>query len=135
MINIFDRVLKIIARNYAGRFLELVFPGEKVWITETAENVELSVPEQRVDFVHKFLYNEQQYLLHFEFQLEHRADLPKRLFIYSALLTLQFSLPVVSLLLLLERRTGEIPNDYTVCVGNRVTNLVRYKVLKLWDHE
>lgn len=135
MINVFDRVLKIIARDYAGRFLELAFPGENVRITETAENVELSVPEQRVDFVHKFIYNEQQYLLHFEFQLEHRADLPKRLFIYSALLTLQFSLPVVSLLLLLERRAGEFPNDYIVRVGNRVTNLFRYQVLKLWDYE
>nr|MBC8462649.1 hypothetical protein [Deltaproteobacteria bacterium] len=89
-INIFDRALKIIARDHAEIFLKLAFPREKINLVGTLENVELSLPEERVDFVHELEYNGEEYLLHLEFQLQHRKDFPKRVFIYSGELTDQF---------------------------------------------
>ena len=41
-INIFDRTLKIIARNYADLLLRLAFPDVPVRLVGTLENVELS---------------------------------------------------------------------------------------------
>jgi len=134
-INIFDRTLKIIARDHAEIFLKLAFPGEKIKLVGTLENVELSLPEERVDFVHELEYNGQEYLLHLEFQLQHKKDFPKRVFIYSAELTDQFDKSVISLVLYLEQRESSLPEDYKVSLGNNVINRFSYPVLKLWEYE
>ncbi|MFQ6040262.1 MAG: hypothetical protein ACE5PV_05350 [Candidatus Poribacteria bacterium] len=134
-INIFDRTLKIIARDHADVFLKLAFPGEKIKLVGTLENVELSLPEERVDFVHELEYNGEEYLLHLEFQLQHKRNFPKKVFIYSAELTDQFDKSVISLVLYLQQRESPIPESYTVPLGNNVINRFSYPVLKLWDYE
>ena len=134
-INIFDRTLKIIARDHAEVFLKLAFPEEKINLVGTLENVELSLPEERVDFVHELEYNGEEYLLHIEFQLQHKKDFPKRVFVYSAELTDQFDKSVISLALYLLRRESPIPESYTVSLGNNVINRFSYPSLKVWDYE
>jgi len=62
-INIFDRVMKIIARDYAETFLQIAFPDEEIKLVGTLENVELTLPEERVDFVHQLSYNWDRYSL------------------------------------------------------------------------
>lgn len=83
-INVFDRVMKIIAREHAETFLQIAFPGEEITLVGTLENVELTLPEERVDFMHQLSYNDKKYLLHLEFQLRHKINFPRRMFIYSA---------------------------------------------------
>ncbi|HIE30588.1 TPA: hypothetical protein EYP66_25295 [Candidatus Poribacteria bacterium] len=134
-VNIFDRTLKIIARDHAEVFLKLAFPDEKIDLVGTLENVELSLPAERVDFVHEIEYNSEEYLLHIKFQLQHKQDLPKRVFVYSAELTDQFDKPVISLALYLQRRESPIPENYTVSLGKDVINRFSYPVLKIWDYE
>ncbi len=134
-INVFDRVLKILARNYAALFLRLAFPDEPLQLAGTLENVELSLPEERVDFVHRVVYHDEELIFHLEFQLQHRPDFPKRQFIYPAALTKQFQRPVITLALYLERRESPIPNEYVVRLGKRVVNRFTYPLLKLWDYE
>lgn len=134
-INIFDRTMKIIARDHAETFLKLAFPGEKIKLVGTLENVELSLPEERVDFVHELEYDDQEYILHIEFQLQHKKDFPKRVFVYSAELTDQFDKPVISLALYLERRETPFPEEYTVSLGKNEINRFIYPVLKIWDYE
>jgi len=131
--NVFDRVLKIIARDYAELFLQLAFPGLGLRLIETLENVELALPEKRVDFLHRVEWGDEEYLLHLEFQLRHRADFPRRMFHYSAMLSIQFKEPVLSLALYLEPRKKPIPNEYVVKVGDAVVNRFSYPVLKLWE--
>ena len=92
MINIFDRTLKIIARNHAQTFLRLAFPESEIELLGVVENVEISLSVKPVDFVHRVLHQGQEYILHLEFQLEHQADLPQRTFVTSAELTDQFKL-------------------------------------------
>jgi len=134
-INVFDRVMKIIAREHAETFLQIAFPDENITLVGTLENVELTLPEERVDFVHQLSYHDEEYLLHLEFQLRHKSDFPKRMFIYSAELTDLFDLPVISLVLYLERRQAPLPDSYTVCLGDKIINRFSYQILKLWEYE
>ncbi len=133
--NLFDRALKVLACHYAETFLRLAFPDAAVQVVGTEANVELALPEKWVDFIHRVRFNGREYVFHLEFQLEHRADLPKRVFIYSAGLTDKYDLPVVTLVLYLERRASAAPTEYAVEFAGTVTNRFTYRVLRLWDYE
>jgi hypothetical protein len=132
--DLFDQTLKIIARNYAGTFLQLAFPNIPVRLLGTAENVELSLPSRPVDFVHRVEYEGQEYILHLEFQYEHEADFPQRMCAYYGLLTEQFKVPVLSLALYLNPRKAALPNEYAVGLGAHAVNRFVYPVLRLWDY-
>ncbi len=131
--NVFDRTLKVIGRDYADVFLQLAFPKLELRLVETLENVELALPERRVDFIHRVEWGDEEYILHLEFQLRHRAEFPRRMFEYSAALSMQFGEPVLSLALYLEPRKAPIPNEYVVKVGDEIINRFSYPVLKLWE--
>jgi len=133
-INIFDRTLKIIARNYADLLLRLAFPDVPVRLVGTLENVELSLPVRAVDFVHRVEYETQEYILHLEFQLEHQAGFPQRMCGYYGALTEQFEQPVMTLALYLKPRRSAIPNEYVVTLGEQVVNRFTYPVIPLWDY-
>ncbi|HIQ06565.1 MAG TPA: hypothetical protein EYH31_12945, partial [Anaerolineae bacterium] len=67
--DIFDRVLKILARDHVEAFLRLTHPGARVQVIGTEENVELTIPGERVDFIHRILDDGVEKLYHLEFQL------------------------------------------------------------------
>ncbi len=135
-IPIFDRVFKVLARDYAASFLRLALPDVSLRLVGLLENVELTLPDRRVDFLHRVEDDEgAQYLFHIEFQTYHEADLPRRLFVYSAMLTEQFDLPVVTVALYLSRRQSPTPEWYRVQVGDLVTNQFTYLTLPLWEYE
>jgi hypothetical protein len=131
MINIFDRTLKIMARNHADIFLRLAFPDKKTRLIGVVENVEISVSVKPVDFVHRVLFEGEESILHLEFQLEHQAGLPRRTFITSAELTDQFKRQVLSLILYLRPHQTTPPNEYTTRLGDVTVNRFTYPVLKL----
>ena len=133
-IKTFDRVLKVLARDYADAFLRLALPDVPLEVVGVLENVELAIPEERVDFVHRVLWGEREYLLHIEFQAEHRADFPKRMFVYSALLTRQMDLPVITVAIYLNRRDSPLPVSYEVDVNEVVLNRFEYQVVRLWEY-
>jgi predicted transposase YdaD len=133
-MNIFDRVLKVLAREYAAQFLALALPQLPLQVVGTLENVELALPEERVDFVHRAAWNGQEYVLHIEFQVEHKADTPRRLFIYSALLTKQLGLPILTVVFYLARQPASVPDAYEVQVGGVAVNRFEYPVVKLWEY-
>lgn len=83
-IHIFDRSRKVIARNHADLFLRLALPYAPIQLLGQPENVEVSLPVQPVDFVHRTLIDGQEHLLHLEFQLEHFADFPAGCAIHMA---------------------------------------------------
>jgi hypothetical protein len=100
-INLFDRVLKILGRHYAESFLKLAFPASALQLVGTLENVELTLPDRRIDFLHRLKVSSEEYLLHFEFQLEHKTDYPRDVFTYSGELTDQHKKPVISIVLVM----------------------------------
>jgi hypothetical protein len=133
-INIFDRSLKVIARNHADLFLRLVLPNTAIQLIGQPENVELSLPVQPVDFVHRTLIAEQEHLLHLEFQLDHFADFPRRICHTHGALTQQYKVPVLSIALYLNYREAPIPTEYVVQLDKTVINRFTYPVVKLWEY-
>ena len=97
--------------------------------------MELSLPTQWVDLVQKVRIRGKEYILHVEFQLHHQKELPRRLFVYSALLTEQFKLPVLTVVLYLERRKRKLPEAYQVRIGDQVIHQFTYRVIRLWELE
>jgi predicted transposase YdaD len=132
--NIFDHTLKVFARHYADVLLRLAFPGVPVSLVGTDSNVELALPARPVDFVHHVMYEDTEYLLHVEFQLEHEANFPRRMFTYCGALTAQYEMPVLTLVLYLRPRQSPLPDAYEICLGDHVVNRFSYPVLRLWDH-
>jgi hypothetical protein len=133
-INIFDRSLKVIARNHADLFLRLVLPNTSIQLIGQPENVELSLPVQPVDFVHRTLIGEIEHLLHLEFQLDHFADFPRRMCHTHGALTQQYKLPVFSIALYLNYREAPIPAEYVTQLDQTVINRFTYPVVKLWEY-
>ncbi|MDQ3249162.1 MAG: hypothetical protein M3Q45_08140, partial [Chloroflexota bacterium] len=133
-INIFDRSLKVLARNHADLFLRLALPDLPVQLVGKLENVELSLPVQPVDFVHRVVYAGQEHLLHIEFQWEHFTDFPRRMCSCHGALTQQFKLPVLSFAFYLKYRQAPLPTEYVARLGQQVINRFSYVVLKLWDY-
>ena len=134
-INLFDRVLKILGRHYAPTFLKLAFPHQELQLVGTLENVEITLPDRRVDWLHQVQGEGGEYLFHQEFQFQHKTDYPRDVFIHSAEMTDQHQKPVITIVLYLERRQSDIPAEYTVQIGEVVIHRFTYPVLKLWDYE
>ena len=134
-INLYDRAMKILSSLYSDLALKLLFPDQVIEVLDQQKNVELNLPEKRVDFVQRIRIGDREYLLHVEFQFRFNADVPKQAFVYSALLTEQSGLPVITVVLFLERTESELPDVYEVRVGDHVVHRFEYPVLKLWDYE
>ena len=133
-INLFDRVMKILGRHYAESFLKLAFPDTDFQLVGTLENVEITLPDRRADFLHRLQVEGEEYLLHFEFQLQHRTDYPRNVFTFSGGLTDQHQKPTITIVLYLERRESDPPSEYVVQIGEWVIHRFTYPIIKLWDY-
>lgn len=76
-VNVVDRSLKALARRYPEPFVRVVLGSVEDLIVETIENPEINLPERRLDFVYGLQQERRDFILHLEFQLEHRADVPR----------------------------------------------------------
>lgn len=85
--NVIDRSVKALARLHPQAFVKVALGQAEDVAVETIENPEVNLPERRLDFVYGLRREDEEHLLHLEFQLEHEADIPKRMFTYNALLT------------------------------------------------
>ena len=83
--NVFDRSVKALARRYPQPFVKMALGSIENISVETIENQEINLPEKRPDFVYGLRQEDREYILHLEFQLEHRTDMPERMFTYNAL--------------------------------------------------
>jgi hypothetical protein len=133
--NVIDRSVKALARLSPQAFVKVAL-GETQGVTaETIENPEINLPERRLDFVYGLRWDDEECLLHLEFQMEHEPDVPKRMFTYNALLTAGFNKPVISAVIYLERREyRHLPQDYAVFFAGQPVNNFRYRAVKLWDY-
>jgi len=128
-------VLKILAKQYPQAFLKLALGSVENIIYETIENPEINLPEKRLDFIYCLQDEENEYILHLDFQLRHERDLPLRMHIYNALLTASNQRPVISKVIYLERREyRNLPGEYVVSYRGKRENVFSYEAIKLWDH-
>jgi hypothetical protein len=62
--DIYDRSLKVLAKQYPKVFIKLALGSIENLIIETIENPEINLPERRLDFVYGLTDEEQEYILH-----------------------------------------------------------------------
>jgi len=134
-VNVFDRSVKALARRYPEPFVRVALGSTDDLTVETIENPEINLPERRLDFVYGLRQEDREYILHLEFQLEHQADVPERMFTYNALLTAAYERPVLSAVIYLERRNyRRLPQKYMVEFRGRAVHTFPYLVVRLWDY-
>ncbi|MBC7326103.1 MAG: hypothetical protein H5T99_12455, partial [Moorella sp. (in: Bacteria)] len=134
-VNVFDRSVKALARRYPEPFVRVALGSLEDLSVETIENPEINLPEKRLDFVYGLRQEGREYILHLEFQLEHRADVPERMFTYNALLTASYDRPVLSAVIYLERRSyARLPQEYAVEFRGRIVHTFPYLVVRLWEY-
>ncbi|MGB9887968.1 MAG: Rpn family recombination-promoting nuclease/putative transposase [Moorellales bacterium] len=134
-VGVFDRSVKALARRYPEPFVRVASGSTEDLTVETIENPEINLPERRLDFVYGLRQEDREYILHLEFQLEHQADVPERMFTYNALLTAAYGRPVLSAVVYLERRGyRRLPQEYAVEFRGRPVHTFPYLVVRLWDH-
>jgi hypothetical protein len=133
-----DRVSKLLFREYADLLVELAFPGQAVRVLNIEENIEINLPTRPLDMVMTIAsgVDGQQLGLHIEYYAHHTADLPQRLFIYSAELTDRMKMPVATVVIYSERRQAKSrpAPEYLVKVGEQVVNLFTYRDIWLVDY-
>jgi len=56
-------------------------------VPESELLTEINLPEKRLDFIYGLQDQENEYILHLDFQLRHERDLPLRMHIYNLGLT------------------------------------------------
>ena len=66
--DIYDRSLKILAKQYPKPFIKLALGSAENINIETIENPEINLPEKRLDFVYGLTDEEKEYILHLDFQ-------------------------------------------------------------------
>jgi predicted transposase YdaD len=135
-VNVFDRTVKALARRYPEPFVKVALGYVEDLTVETIENPEVNLPERRLDFVYGLRVGEAEYILHLEFQLEHQAGMPERMFTYNALLTAAYQRPVISVVIYLQQRAyRRLPVAYSVTFQGEAINTFTYKVIRLWEYE
>ncbi|HOB22504.1 MAG TPA: hypothetical protein PKI30_06600, partial [Bacillota bacterium] len=93
-----DLNFKYLARNYSEDFLKLVLNSSEP-LKIHHEDKELNIPQLRADNIYIVEQGTKRFVLHLEFQLEHRKDLPQRMFQYNALIEASLRLPTYSVII------------------------------------
>lgn len=133
--NVYDHALKTLAGTYPDSFLALTLPNLPVQLVGRQENVELALEIDRVDFLHEITIKGEPAYLHFDFELKHSSDFPRRVHVYNGMLTeLKKPIPVISIPIYLKPREKEVPSVYEVKVGGHVFHRFTYHPILLWQH-
>ncbi|MDI6795060.1 MAG: hypothetical protein QME81_19700, partial [bacterium] len=129
-----DKSVKILAYHYPETFAEIIFGGKEFETLESLRQVEVNIPQKRVDYVHRIVVEDKEVILHLEFQLIHESDVPEQTFLYNAFLRAKFNLPVISVVIYLEPGKRELPTVLKTEIGGEVFNSFTYRVIKAWEY-
>ncbi|MDI6792437.1 MAG: hypothetical protein QME81_06165 [bacterium] len=94
-----DKSVKILAYHYPETFAEIIFGDKEFETLESLRQVEVNIPQKRVDYVHRMVLEGEEVILHLEFHLVHKSDVPEGTFLYNAFLRTKFNLPVISVVI------------------------------------
>ena len=98
-----DRVLKILAGRFPDVFLKLLFGHRKDVVLLGLEDTQLNIPEYRSDKIFRLRYEGKETILNLEFMIQPRKGALKNFLIKTSLLIANYSLPVVTVIVYLER--------------------------------
>jgi predicted transposase YdaD len=128
-----DLNFKYLARNYSEDFLKLVLNSSEP-LKIHHEDKELNIPQLRADNIYIVEQGTKRFALHLEFQLEHRKELPQRMFLYNALIEASLRLPTYSVIIYLERKRQLPPPNAYQKIQFNLSHTFTYSVVRLWEH-
>jgi len=126
-----DDTMKRLIRAYPQHFVSWVLKGA---IFKDALSIELKNWTRETDFLLDVIQNEQQMLMHMEFQSREDEDMAQRLLEYNVLATREHGRPVLSCVIYLRKDSGiaESPLKWELPTGQEILRF-HFIVIKLWE--
>ncbi len=129
-----DRVLKVLSGRFPHVFLKLLFGDRTDDELVALEDTQLNIPEYRSDKIFRLRHDRRETILNLEFMVQPRKRMLGTFLIKTALLMASYSLPVVTVIVYLERGRyrsfPEVLENQLLGFRNR---FVLDKIL-LWEH-
>jgi DNA-binding XRE family transcriptional regulator len=126
-----DDTMKRLIRANPQHFVTWILKGA---IFKAALSIELKNWTRETDFLLDVMQNEQQMLMHMEFQSREDENMAQRLLEYNVLATREHGRPVLSCLIYLRKdsRIAESPLVWELPTRQKVLYF-HFKVIKLWE--
>lgn len=130
-----DRVMKMLAAKYPHIFMKLLFhndPGVKL---QAVEDTTINIPEKRSDKVLRIRANNQDVILSLEFMLRPDRNGLKRFHTKNGILSESLKLPVLTVIIYLERGRYRTFYDRYAVEVNGIRNEIIFHRILLWEYE
>jgi hypothetical protein len=126
-----DDTMKRLVRAYPQHFVSWILKGA---VFKDALSIELKNWTRETDFLLDVIQNEQQMLVHMEFQNREDEDMAQRLLEYNVLATREHGRPVLSCVIYLrkENNIAESPLIWKLPAGQEMLRFY-FIVIKLWE--
>jgi hypothetical protein len=126
-----DDTMKRLIRAHPQHFVSWVLKGA---IFKSALSIELKNWTREADFLLDVIQNDQQMLIHMEFQSREDEDMAQRLLEYNVLATREHGRPVLSCLIYLRKdsKIAESPLIWELPNGEKILYF-HFIVIKLWE--
>ncbi len=129
-----DRVLKILSGRFPHVFMKLLF-GDRTDVELLGlEDTQLNIPEYRSDKIFRLRHNSRETVLNLEFMIQPRKRMLSSFVIKTALLMANYALPVVTVIVYLERGRYR---DFPALLENQILgfrNRFGLDRVLLWEH-
>lgn len=130
-----DRVMKILAARYPHIFMKLLFRSSPEVKLQAVEDTTINIPEKRSDKVFRIKVSGQEIILSLEFLLRPDRREMQRFHSRSGILAEAFKLPVLTVIIYLERgRYRTFPDRYQIEVAG-LRNEISFHRILLWEYE
>jgi len=130
-----DRVMKMLAARYPHIFMKLLFRSSPEVKLQAVEDTTINIPEKRSDKVFRIKVSGQEIILSLEFLLRPDRREMQRFHSRSGILSEAFKLPVLTVIIYLERgRYRTFPDRYQIEVAG-LRNEISFHRILLWEYE
>jgi predicted transposase YdaD len=130
-----DRVMKMLAAQYPHIFMKLLFSGRTDVSLQAVEDTTINIPEKRSDKVFRIKIGNQQVILSLKFLLRPDQRDLRRFHAKNGILSEAFKLPVITVIIYLERgRYRTFPDRYQIDAAG-IRNEIIFNRILLWEYE
>ena len=131
MAKVWDRLMKMLVRAHPQDFVSLVLQDTRYVSDVTNEQIIRAV---EADFLCNAVRNEQEIVVHVEFQRYHDANMNRRMWEYNIATTYLTQLPVCSFALYIWKDTSIVEPPFILRLNNgNIIHIFYYENIFLWE--
>ena len=129
----YDIISKCLSERFTADFAELIL-GRNVRAIEVLPR-ELPLTEHRSDGLARIAEEDQEFILHIEFQTSHDPKMPARMLSYYVRIMDKYDLPVYPVVIYLNPKDANktIENTHTSFIRSKQILTFNYEVIKTWE--